>query len=92
VAREIVITHHEWWNGSGYPNGLAEREIPLSGRVMAIADIYDTLTSDRPYKAALSHAEAMSIIRDETGRHFDPRMVALLEDTFPQFEEVSEGR
>jgi putative two-component system response regulator len=90
VAREIVVSHHEWWNGSGYPNGLAGREIPVSGRIMAISDIYDSLTSERPYKGALTHDEAMSIIRNETGRHFDPRMINLLEETFPKFVEIAE--
>jgi putative two-component system response regulator len=90
VAREIVVSHHEWWNGSGYPNGLLGNAIPLSGRVLAVADIYDTLTSDRPYKSAMPHKEAMSVIREETGRHFDPRMMELLKDTFPLFEEVAE--
>jgi len=89
IAREIVITHHEWWNGSGYPNGLSGADIPVSGRVMAISDIYDSLTSERPYKGALSHDEAMDIIRSETGRHFDPKMIELLEDTFPKFEEIA---
>jgi putative two-component system response regulator len=91
VAREVVMTHHEWWNGSGYPNGLAENDIPVAGRLLAISDTYDTLTSDRPYKTALSHADAIAIIREETGRHFDPRLVGLLDDVFPLFEEIAEG-
>jgi putative two-component system response regulator len=89
VVREIVITHHEWWNGSGYPNALSGIEIPATGRVMAVSDIYDTLTSERPYKDALSHKEAMTVMWGETGRHFDPRLMELLKDTFPLFEEVS---
>ena len=90
VAREIVISHHEWWDGSGYPGGLAGEDIPVSGRVMAISDIYDSLTSERPYKGAMTHAEAMDIIyREMAGGHFDPQMIDLLEDTFPLFEEVS---
>jgi putative two-component system response regulator len=92
VAREIVISHHEWWNGAGYPNGLSGSDIPVSGRIMAVSDIYDTLTSDRPYKSALSHTEAISIIRDETGRHFDPHMISILEDVFPLFAEVADAR
>ncbi|MDR1472889.1 MAG: response regulator [Synergistaceae bacterium] len=90
VAREIVVSHHEWWDGSGYPNKLAGSDIPISGRIMAVSDIYDSLTSERPYKGVLSHDEAMSIIYDETGRHFDPLMMHLLSDTFPLFERVSE--
>jgi putative two-component system response regulator len=90
VAKEIVISHHEWWNGSGYPNGLSGDAIPMSGRVMAISDIYDSLTSERPYKRALTHDEAMEIIYDETGRHFDPKMIDLLGDTFALFSEVAD--
>jgi putative two-component system response regulator len=89
VAREIAASHHEWWDGAGYPNALSGSEIPISGRVMAVTDVYDSLTSDRPYKAALTHEEAMEIIREETDRHFDPRMIELLERIFPLFAEVS---
>jgi putative two-component system response regulator len=89
VAREIVVAHHEWWNGSGYPLGLSGSEIPIAGRVMAVADTYDTLTSDRPYKRALSHADAVEVMREETGRHFDPHMINILEDVFPHFEEIA---
>ena len=89
VSREIVISHHEWWNGSGYPMALAEDEIPISGRVMAISDIYDSLTSERPYKGAMSHDEAMDIIYGETGTHFDPLLIDMLQDTFPRFEEIA---
>ncbi|MDR1966724.1 MAG: response regulator [Synergistaceae bacterium] len=89
VAREIVISHHEWWNGGGYPNGLAGSDIPISGRVMAVSDIYDSLTSERPYKGPMTHEEAMDIIYKETGVHFDPNMIKLLEDTFPLFKEIA---
>lgn len=89
VAREIVISHHEWWNGSGYPKGLAGNDIPISGRIMAISDIYDSLTSERPYKGAMCHEEAMGIIYKETGPHFDPLLIELLEEIYPQFEEIA---
>jgi putative two-component system response regulator len=89
VAREIVIGHHEWWNGSGYPKALGEEEIPISGRVMAISDIYDSLTSERPYKGALSHSEAMGIILEETGAHFDPQLIDMLKCAFERFEEIA---
>ncbi|MDR3254449.1 MAG: response regulator [Synergistaceae bacterium] len=89
VAREIVISHHEWWDGSGYPNALSGGKIPISGRVMAISDIYDSLTSERPYKDAMSHQEAMSILYKETGAHLDPLLIDLLHDTFPIFEEIT---
>jgi putative two-component system response regulator len=89
VAREIVISHHEWWDGSGYPNKLTGDLIPISGRIMAVSDIYDSLTSERPYKGVLSHDEAMAIIYHETGRHFDPLMIDLLNETFPLFKGVN---
>lgn len=89
VAREIVVSHHEWWNGSGYPQGLAGDNIPISGRIMAISDIYDSLTSERPYKGTMSHQQAMDIIYAETGNHFDPLLIELLGDTFPKFEAVA---
>ncbi|MDR1514797.1 MAG: response regulator [Synergistaceae bacterium] len=88
VSREIVISHHEWWNGSGYPMALSGKKIPISGRIMAISDIYDSLTSERPYKGAMDHGEAMDIIHRETGTHFDPLLINLLQDTFPRFEDI----
>jgi putative two-component system response regulator len=72
LAQEIAHTHHEKWDGSGYPNGLKGSEIPLSGRLMAIADVYDALVSERIYKPAFPHEEAVAIIAAERGRHFDP--------------------
>jgi putative two-component system response regulator len=74
-AQEIVLTHHEKWDGSGYPRGLKAAEIPLSGRLMAIADVYDALVSKRVYKRALPHATAVEIITNERGKHFDPDLV-----------------
>lgn len=72
TAREMIASHHEWYDGSGYPVGLKGRSIPLSGRLMSVIDVYDALTSKRVYKDALSHAEALSIMRQESVRHFDP--------------------
>lgn len=74
-AREIAYTHHEKWDGSGYPNGLAGEDIPVSGRLMAIADVYDALISKRVYKPPFSHLKAVSIIKKDSGTHFDPVMV-----------------
>ena len=71
----IAETHHEWWDGSGYPNGLAGEGIPLSGRICAVADVFDAMTSVRPYKPAYSNEEAFQILREERGTHFDPRVV-----------------
>lgn len=75
TAIEIVATHHEKYDGSGYPNGLKGDEIPLSGRLMAIVDVYDALRSKRVYKPPIGHEQALEIINDEKGRHFDPRIV-----------------
>ena len=84
-AREIAYTHQEKWDGSGYPQGLTGEEIPLAGRLMAVADVYDALISKRVYKPPFSHQEAADIIRKGSGSHFDPEVVdafMVLEDTF----------
>ncbi|NMT62309.1 HD domain-containing phosphohydrolase [Marinobacter orientalis] len=77
MAREIAISHHEKWDGSGYPAGLSGTDIPLSGRIAAIADVFDALTSERPYKHAWKLEDAIALIRDNRGRHFDPELVDL---------------
>jgi len=77
-AETLAVSHHEKWDGSGYPYGLKGSEIPLMGRLMAIVDVYDALTNDRPYKKAFSHDEALDIIKEGFGKHFDPQM----EDVF----------
>ncbi|MBB6015492.1 HD domain-containing phosphohydrolase [Deinococcus radiopugnans] len=75
LAEEIALTHHERWDGSGYPRGLQATQIPLSGRIVALADVFDALTQVRPYKAAWSTQEALDEIRRQTGSHFDPDLV-----------------
>lgn len=82
MARDIAATHHERFNGSGYPNGLIGEEIPLCGRIVALADVYDALTSKRVYKEAFLHGLARNIILEESGKHFDPLVV----DAFVQCE------
>jgi putative two-component system response regulator len=72
IAKEIALSHHEKWNGSGYPKGLSGDEIPVSARLMAIADVYDALVSKRVYKSAMTHAQAAEIIVSGKGQHFDP--------------------
>jgi putative two-component system response regulator len=79
VAEEVALTHHEWWDGSGYRAGLREDEIPLAGRIVAVADVFDALTHDRPYKAAAPLDEALEEIRGLSGRQFDPSVVAAFE-------------
>lgn len=76
MAATVALTHHEKWNGDGYPHGLAKEEIPLAGRIVAVSDVYDALTSKRPYKSALSEEEALAIIREGVGEHFDPEVYA----------------
>ena len=75
VAKPYVLSHHERWDGMGYPHGLAGTEIPREGRLMAIVDVYDALTSDRPYHKGITPVEALKFLRDGSGRHFDPEMV-----------------
>ncbi|GAA6151030.1 HD-GYP domain-containing protein [Pseudoteredinibacter isoporae] len=75
IAKEISLSHHEKWDGSGYPAGLKGEDIPLSGRLMALADVYDALISARVYKPALSHDEAKTIILEGTATHFDPSVI-----------------
>lgn len=72
VVQDMILCHHERWDGSGYPRGLKGAEIPLSSRIVAIADVYDALVCDRPYKEAISHEQAVETIRNEIGSHFDP--------------------
>jgi putative two-component system response regulator len=71
-AKIMAGSHHERWDGSGYPRGAVGESIPLQGRIMAIADVYDALVSKRPYKEAFSHERAMQIMRESRGSHFDP--------------------
>jgi len=75
MARSIALTHHERWDGKGYPQGLRGEEIPVAGRITAIIDVYDALTSSRPYKSAFPQEEAVAIIRDGAGSQFDPQLV-----------------
>jgi response regulator RpfG family c-di-GMP phosphodiesterase len=75
MARQIALCHHERWDGSGYPGGLAGEEIPLAARILSLADVYDALTSARPYKEAWSHEEAAAWIEDAAGTSFDPQIV-----------------
>lgn len=75
MARDIALTHHEQWSGGGYPNGLCGMDIPLSGRIVALADVYDALTTKRVYKDALPHEVARGIIIEGSGKHFDPAIV-----------------
>jgi putative two-component system response regulator len=87
-AKTFAASHHEKWNGTGYPRGLKGHEIPLIGRIMAIADVYDALTSERSYKEAYTHEEAVRIIAESSGTHFDPPLVELFIENAHLFESV----
>lgn len=88
-ARDIALTHHEKWDGSGYPKGLAGTDIPLSGRLMALADVYDALISKRCYKPAFSHEKSAAIILEGRGSHFDPDVVDAFQAREESFREIA---
>lgn len=88
TAREIALTHHEKWDGTGYPHGLAGEDIPLNGRIVAIADVFDALTSVRPYKKAWSLDDAFALISENAGTQFDPALAALFLNIRPQIEAI----
>ncbi|MGC4084475.1 MAG: HD domain-containing phosphohydrolase [Vicinamibacterales bacterium] len=75
LAREIALTHHEWWDGSGYPRGLRGDDIPLSGRIVAVADVWDALRSDRPYRSAWREETVVTYMQEHAGRQFDPTII-----------------
>ncbi|MDH3335310.1 MAG: response regulator [Rhodospirillaceae bacterium] len=77
MARQVAHTHHEKWDGSGYPRGLSGENIPLVGRITALADVFDALTSERPYKEAWPVEKAVDLIKEQSGKHFDPELVEI---------------
>lgn len=85
LAAEIALAHHEKWDGSGYPKGLAGEEIPESARIVALADVFDALTTKRPYKEPWSEAEVKQYILENRGKHFDPRLVDLFIEYYNEF-------
>ncbi len=89
VAEIFASAHHEKWNGTGYPYGLKGEEIPLGGRIMAIVDAYDAITSERPYKDAKTHEQAVEIIKNDRGTHFDPLLVDVFLNIANDFKNIS---
>lgn len=90
MAREIALNHHEKWDGSGYPRGIGGAEIPVEARIIAIADVFDALTSELPYKKAWPVEEAVQLLREQSGRHFDPELVELFLGQLPAILEIKE--
>ncbi|WP_319525920.1 CHASE2 domain-containing protein [uncultured Desulfosarcina sp.] len=90
IAHELVYTHHEKWDGTGYPQGLKEDQIPLSGRLMALADAYDALISKRVYKPAFAHEKAVAAIRSQSGKSFDPKIVDVFSRLADDFKKISQ--
>jgi putative two-component system response regulator len=88
MARVVALTHHERWDGSGYPRALRGEAIPLVGRIVAIADAFDALTSTRPYKQAWPVEEAVALLRREAGRQFDPRLIPKFIEMLPQVKDI----
>jgi len=90
MARLIAAHHHEKWDGSGYPRGLQGEAISLEGRIVALCDVFDALTSDRPYKKAWPVEEALNLIREQKGKHFEPRLVDIFLNIIPEIMAVKE--
>jgi len=88
MAEEVALYHHEKWDGTGYPTGKRESEIPLSARIMAVADVFDALTSERPYKKAFSIEKAVGILMEERGTHFDPTILDAFLRVLPEVKRI----
>ena len=91
VAKSVSMTHHEKWDGTGYPKGLKGEEIPIEGRICALADVFDALTSKRPYKEAWSIEKAVEFIQSQKGKHFEPKLVDLLVAMLPKIVKIKEA-
>ncbi len=90
VARSIIATHHEKWDGSGYPNNLSGESIPVEGRIVAVADVFDALTTERPYKEAWSVEAAIELLQKESGKAFEPRLVEVFIENLPQVLDIKQ--
>lgn len=88
MSRRIALHHHERWDGTGYPEGLSGEDIPLEARIAALADVFDALTSERPYKRAWTVEEAIDLLQKERGKHFEPRLVDAFLRILPQVEQI----
>ncbi len=90
MAATVALTHHEKWDGSGYPNGLVAENIPLVGRIVALADVFDALTTVRPYKNAWPVAEATALIKEQSAKHFDPKLVEVFFKVLPEILQIKD--
>ncbi len=90
LAREIALYHHEKWDGSGYPHGIAGDRIPVSARIAAVSDVFDALTSERPYKSAWSVEKAIAVMQESSGSHFEPKTLEILIDNLDEVTEIKE--
>ncbi|GLX77104.1 two-component system response regulator [Thalassotalea insulae] len=90
MAKSIAVSHHENWDGSGYPNGLAGQSIPIEGRITALADVYDALTTKRPYKEPWPDQEVLHYIKDQSGKQFEPLLVEIFLANIEQFNAIKE--
>lgn len=88
LAQQVALYHHEKWDGTGYPHGLKGEEIPLEARIVALCDVFDALTSTRPYKSAWSVEDTLAHLQAQKGKHFDPQLVDLLEQELPKILEI----
>jgi putative two-component system response regulator len=91
LAEILALTHHERWDGKGYPYGLSGEEIPIEGRICALADFFDACTSSRIYRPPLSNEKVLNIIKEESGKHFDPRVVQAFFDILPDILAIQRG-
>jgi putative two-component system response regulator len=90
VACQIALRHHEKWNGSGYPDGLEGEHIPTEARIVAVADVFDAVTTKRCYKEAWSNEDALSFLHEQSGAHFDPRLIQLFTHQIDQIRAIQE--
>ena len=90
MARNIALYHHEWWNGHGYLKGLKKEAIPLEARIVTLADVYDALITERPYKKAWTVDDACALLVEQKEKHFDPHLVDLFLGCMPQILDVKE--
>lgn len=90
LARQIALSHHEKWDGSGYPHGLQGEAIPIEGRIVAVADVFDALTTERPYKKAWTVEAALEVLHKDAGKHFDPTLIGLFDKVLPEILVIKE--